>query len=69
MTKKADTRIPSVALQQRHPGLGWAEPVSERDVRPLESSVFPGALLRQPSIELSPGVHGDKPCDYSPNSR
>src|ERR1700733_5033587 len=35
---------------------------------PPKSSAFHGAVFRQQSIELSPGVHGDEPCDYCPNS-
>src|SRR5205807_1654513 len=34
----------------------------------IPGSVSVTAILRQPSIELSPGVHSYEPCDYSPNS-
>jgi hypothetical protein len=34
---------------------GWSDPVSGRELHPVESSVFPGALFRQPSA--LDGIH------------
>src|SRR5580692_5182380 len=46
-TESSDSSVASAAASI---ATGWSEPVPGRELHPLESSAFHGALLRQPSL-------------------
>ena len=49
-TEGSDSFVTSAAASI---ATGWSEPVPGRELHPLKSSAFHGALLRQPSANIS----------------